>query len=131
MGFHEELKRINWKRLLDEWRSFQPEEAFKELDPEPFVKALIRPVPRFVEYLLTAKRGVDEDIAIRDLYAYLLDKRYYERLNLLHFAFHVFDQDTTLPKEVVDCTPFPHEDGIPSFRYFLDPEFYLISPDNK
>lgn len=80
----------------------------------------IRPIPRFVESFLAARKDGDKDVAVRDLYAYLLDKRYFERLNLLHFAFNIFDEDSSLPKDIIDRTPLPHEDGMPNFRHSLD-----------
>lgn len=58
----------------------------------------------------------------------LLDLRYDQRLNRLHFAFNVFDDDSPLPREISDRTPFPHEDGYPLFRYFGDPEFDMEVP---
>ena len=119
MSLQEELNRIDWDRLMREWKSFVAEDSFRELDPKPFVQALIRPVPWFVEKFLSARNNIERDITIRDLYAYLLDKRYFERLNLLHFAFHIFDEDSPLPEDVIDRTPLPHEDGIPHYRHAL------------
>ena len=95
------------------------------------MEALIRPLPYFAEKFLRARNDTDRDIAVRDLYAYLLDKRYFERLNLLHFAFHIFDEDSPLPKDVIDRTPLPHEDGIPHFSYVLNPEFKIEFSDSS
>lgn len=121
MGLEDELRQIDWGRLMREWRSFEPDSLFRDLDPAPFVRSLVKPLPRFVEAFLAAKKEADKDMVIRDLYAYLLDKRYFERLNLLHFAFCVFDDNSSLPKDIIDRTPFPHEEGIPNFRHSLDP----------
>ena len=131
MGLEEELKKIDWARLIREWKSFEPDSTFRELDPGPFVRSLIHPIPRFVEYFLVAKKDRDKDVAVRDLYAYLLDKRYFERLNLLHFAFNIFDENSSLPKDIVDRTPLPHEDGIPNFRHSLDPTYRLANPKTE
>ncbi len=92
--------------------------------------SLISPTPRFVSAFVDKRDDgeLTREERIRALYGFLLKKRYEERLNLLHFAFHVFDDEGCLPDEIVNMTPFPHEDGVPGFRYFsrggyeLDPE---------
>jgi len=38
---------------------------------------------------------------------------------------HIFDEETRLPQEIVQQTPLPHEDGVPSFRHFGEPDFSL------
>ena len=126
MGLEDELKRIEWQRLMGEWKSFEPDKVFKKLDPVPFTKALIHPIPRFVELFLSARKDRDKDLAARNLYAFLLDKRYFERLNLLHFAFHIFEEQSPLPKEIIARTPFPHEESIPNFRYSLSSRSILV-----
>ena len=117
MSLENELKQIDWDSLIAEWRAFDIEDPFRQLDPAPFVKSLILPPLPFVEAFLSAREDRDRDLVVRDLYAFFLDKRYYDRLNLLYFAFHIFDENSVLPTDVVDRTPFPHEDGIPSFRH--------------
>lgn len=89
----------------------------------------IRPIPHFVESFLAARKDSDKHVAVRDPYAYLPDKRYFERLNLLHFAFNIFDEGGFLPKEVIDRTPLPHENGIPNFRHSLDPKLHIVFDD--
>lgn len=108
---------IPWNRLRDEFALFDIEGEEVSMDPGSFVRSLVVPSPPFVGYLLAARVTMkgDHASAVRDLYFYLLKKRYEERLNLLHFAFHIFDDTTGLPKEVIDQTPFPHEDGFPRF----------------
>ncbi len=79
----------------------------------PFVRSLVEPAPRFAKILL--RKAPANHAAymerVRSLYFFLLEKRYTERLNLLYFAFNIFDDDTALSDEVVNQTPFPHEKG--------------------
>ena len=90
-----------------------------------FVKSLTTPLPRFAESLLgRAKSKIPADQA-RRLYFFLLEKRYTQRLNLLYFAFDIFEDDTSLPEDVINQTPFPHEDGIPEYRHALRPGFAI------
>lgn len=112
-----DLKSIPWGRLMQEFESYVPDGGDSALPGEPFVLSLASPSPPFVEMFLERRRrgGSSHEEAVRDLYFFLLEKRYVERLNLLHFAFFIFDDSTHLPQEVVDRTPFPHEDGIPLF----------------
>jgi hypothetical protein len=119
--------RIEWRRLEEEFERFEPEAEDCLLDCPSFVRSLSDPVPGFVERFLLGKtrRGLSREEAIRALYCFLLQKRYDERLNLLHFAFHIFDEQTCLPDAIVDRTPFPHEDGTPKFRHINDPEFEI------
>jgi len=118
-------KFIDWERLFGEFDGFEPDEEVRILDASPFVDSLIKPVPHFVQCFLERKNkanpGTDE--SVKALYGFLLEKRYEERLNLIHFAFHIFDEQTELPQEIVDRTPFPHEDGIPGFTHINDPNF--------
>ncbi|MHC1744637.1 MAG: hypothetical protein AB9873_16620 [Syntrophobacteraceae bacterium] len=94
---------------------------------------MLKPLPRFVRSLLELRMGQGEDRteAARALYGFLLEKRYEERLNLLHFAFSIFDEESTLPEEIVARTPFPHEDGIPSFRYHGDADGVIVLPEDQ
>ncbi len=108
---------IPWDRLLKEFEAHVLEGDEPAFQGEPFVQSLASPSPPFVELFLDARRrhGVARDEAVRDLYFFLLKKRYDERLNLLHFAFLIFDDSSRLAPEVIERTPFPHEDGIPGF----------------
>ena len=111
--------------LAREFSAFQPDETFVSLDGEPFVTTLADPEPEFVRAFIKVRmaQGSDKTIAIRDLYAFFLEKRYYAKLNLLYFAFDVFCSKVALPDEILDMTPLPHEDGAPLFKYKLDPGF--------
>ena len=111
------LKGIPWDRLLKDFEAYTPDGEESAFQCEPFVQSLASPAPPFVEVFLDARRrlGVARDEAARELYFFLLKKRYDERLNLLHFAFLIFDDSSRLPREVVDRTPFPHEEGLPRF----------------
>ena len=124
--------RIDWQRLLKEFEGFEADADFRQFAPEAFVQALLRPVPEFVAFFLARKtrRAKGREEAVRDLYAYLLEKRYNERLNLLHFAFEIFDAPTTLPDDVVNRTPLPHEEGLPNYRHRLNPA-YRLKPDTS
>lgn len=119
--------RADWQRLLAEFDAYVPDKDFEQFDAECFVNALVTPPPEFARVFIERKRtaGAAFPEAVRALYAFLLEKRYNEKLNLLHFAFSIFD-DATLPDPVVHRTPFPHEDGFPSFRHFDNPERELI-----
>jgi hypothetical protein len=118
---------IDWQRLLQEFADFEADADIRNIAPDCFVGALVMPIPEFVDVLLAEKtrRGTDRSETVRDLYAYLLEKRYNERLNLLHFAFNVFDAATSLPEDIINRTPLPHEDGVPHYRHHLDPTFRL------
>ena len=118
---------IDWQELLSEFEIFDPGTEFAQIDPDVFVHSLVDPVPEFVETLLQRrlKRGGDRQAAVRDLYLFLLEKRYNQRINLLHFAFEIFDDRTSLPQEVIDHTPLPHEDGRPNFRLRFDPDYKI------
>ena len=111
-------QKIDWQRLLTEFEVFRPSDEISRFEPLEFVSSLTDPAPGFVGVFLEKKlkAGGSRDEAVRDLYAYLLEKRYSERLNLLHFAFEIFDGATCLPPNVIDQTPLPHEDGIPNYR---------------
>jgi len=127
MGTRKEYEAIDWKRLLAEFEVFGPDDEFKQIDTDAFVCSLVDPVPEFVEVFLSSKieRGINRDQAVRDLYGFLLEKRYNERLNLLYFPFEILDDNTYLPEEIINRTPFPHEDGTPKFRHRLNPDFKL------
>jgi len=116
---------IDWVRMLDEFVAFELSDDFRHLDPASFEGSLLNPAPRFVEAFIERKirMGGSRNEIVKALYFYLLQKRYEQRMNLLHFAFHIFDEHTFLPDEVIAQTPFPHEDGIPSFRHFNEPGF--------
>jgi hypothetical protein len=117
-----ELGDLDWERLFREFEGYEPEAALLGMDCAGFVDSLLEPVPEFVEAFLHRRLagGLDRSAAVRALYGFLLQKRYDERLNLLHFAFNIFDDDTGLPEEIVGQTPFPHEDGLPKFKHFRD-----------
>jgi hypothetical protein len=124
---------LHWPRLLREFKAFVPEAADRHTSAEGFVQALIQPVPKFVEVLLAVKmaEGCQRPQAVKALYFFLLEKRYQVRLNLLYFAFDVFDENDLLPEAVVNATPFPHEDGYPPYRQRLNPTFQIVAePDN-
>jgi hypothetical protein len=125
LGVH--AKTIDWERLVREFDRFEPDEETLGVDAPPFVRSLIKPVPHFVHGFLERKfkAKLSPDESVKALYFFLLEKRYEERLNLLHFAFHIFDEQTELPQEIIDRTPFPHEDGIPRFGRINDPNFCL------
>jgi hypothetical protein len=115
---------IPWNRLLIEFSGYGGDSEESTFQPHAFVESLLVPVPRFAEYFLSVRAtlGQDYDSAVRDLYFFLLKKRHEERLNLLHFVFCIFDDATHLPDDIIDRTPFPHEDGQPRFgdTTFLD-----------
>jgi hypothetical protein len=104
-------------RLSEEFSDYSPENDEGVFREDDFVDSLVTPVPPFVGFLIRKRLegGTPYGVAVRDLYFFLLKKRYEERLNLLHFAFEIFDDSSRLPKEVIDRTPFPHEDGLPRY----------------
>jgi len=118
---------IDWGLLLSEFEIFDPGAEFIQIDTSVFVRSLVDPVPEFVDVFLQRRleRGVDRKAVVRDLYVFLLEKRYNQRVNLLHFAFEIFDDKTCLPREVIDRTPLQHEDGTPNFRHRLNPDYKL------
>ena len=113
-----ESKKIDWRRLIAEFEAYRLDDDIGRHEAKRFVRSLADPVPGFVGVFLERKlkKGRTRDDAVRELYAYLLEKRYKERLNLLHFAFEIFDGATSLPPNIIDQTPLPHEDGIPNYR---------------
>jgi hypothetical protein len=122
----DEATPIDWDSLIKEFEAFEPDEEFQRVEDDLFIEALAEPAPDFVWRFL--KKSNDENNSNRtacDLYAFLLHKRYYERLNLLYFAFDLFGDHNHLPEAIVNQTPFPHEDGIPKYRHRMDPEFKL------
>ncbi|NTU47682.1 MAG: hypothetical protein HGA84_01595 [Syntrophobacteraceae bacterium] len=124
---------IEWSRLSREFDDFDTPAEECRWSCGAFVQSLVEPVPPFVEWFIERKirNGMGRGEAVRALYCFLLEKRYKERLNLLHFAFNVFDDESCLPKEIVDRTPFPHEDGTPRYRHFNDPAFLFPSRIQK
>lgn len=118
---------IDWQELLSEFEDLDPGTDFVQIDPDVFVRSLVDPVPEFVDVLLQKrlKRGNERKVVVRDLYLFLLEKRYNRRVNLLHFAFEISDDKTCLPQEVIDRTPLPHEDGMPNFRLRFDPDYKI------
>jgi len=124
-----EVEAIDWPRLFLEFAQYETPRDSRDVPAESFFSSLVSPphpfVSQFVE--IKTKQGVSQREAVRDLYHYLLQKRYEEKLNLLHFAFHIFDEETRLPDAVIGITPFPHEDGIPKFKHFSDRSLTLSS----
>jgi hypothetical protein len=118
---------IEWERLFREFHDFELAEEMRRFDAFAFARSLVSPVPDFVHAFLARKRPARIPFYddVRALYGFLLEKRYQERLNLLHFAFNIFDDETQLPQEIIDRTPFPHEDGIPRFIHINDPTFKI------
>jgi hypothetical protein len=127
MEVSDEISRIDWDGLNQEFQGFEPGEEFQEIPGHVFGDAMIKPIPDFVRRFLQTRRTQvdDQNNAVRDLYVFLLNKRYYERLNLLYFAFDIFSDETPIPEAIVNETPFPHEDGIPKYKHHMDPEFRL------
>lgn len=114
-------------QLVNEFAQFEAGEQFLSFDCKPFVLALAHPEPEFVTNFLNerTKNGADKKTAIRDLYAFFLNKRYFSKMNFLYFAFDVFCSKIELPDEVLEMTPLPHEDGVPSFKNKLSPKFKI------
>ena len=123
---------IDWEALIEEFASFELEDQASRYDASLFEQSLVDPPSEFLDAFIGRKlehrRGRAE--AVKSLYFFLLQKRYDERLNLLHFTFNIFDDTTRLPQEIIDQTPFPHEDGIPKFKYFSLPNYHL-APKKK
>lgn len=118
---------IDWNRLFREFDEFEPDEEIRGMEASAFLHSLIEPSPPFVHALVERKHQgkLNSAEAVRALYAFLLEKRYQERLNLLHFAFSIFDENTQLPQTLIDRTPFPHEEGLPCFTHINDPDFEI------
>lgn len=118
-------EKIDWESLSHEFERFETDAEFCRFESADFVRSLAEPLPEFVKRLLEKAERADRtrEETVRALYCFLLKKRYEEKINLLHFAFNIFDDDTTLPDEVVGCTLFPHEDGEPKFKYIHDDDF--------
>jgi hypothetical protein len=112
-------------QLTIAFAEFQPDETFTALRPKPFVDVMADPEPEFVTPFIKVRtdQGSDRGTAIRDLYAFFLDRRYYLKLNLLYFAFDVFCSKVALPDAILDMTPLPHEDGAPLFKHKLQPGY--------
>ncbi len=119
--------KLDLAHLVEEFSEFQPDKQFASMDGQPFVHAMSDPEPEFVVSFIREKmkKGSDRKTAIRDLYAFLLDQRYYSQINLLYFAFDVFYRDVALPEKIVDITPLPHENGAPLFKYRLLPGYKI------
>ncbi len=118
-------KEYDLKQLGKEFADFQPDVQFLSMDGKLFVHAMADPEPEFVIPFIKERmdKGGDRETAIRDLYAFFLDKRYYSRINLLFFAFDVFCSRVALPDEILEITPLPHEEGVPLFKYKLTPGY--------
>ncbi len=87
-----ETKPHDLAALVKAFSGFQPGETFSSMDGKPFVATLADPEPDFVKPFIDERMatGVEREIAIRDLYAFFLDKRYFSKINLLYFAFDLF-----------------------------------------
>ncbi len=111
--------------LVKEFADFQPDATFASMDGKPFTATMADPEPEFVKAFIKQRMatGLAKEIAIRDLYAFLLDKRYFAKINLLYFAFDIFCSKAALPDEIFDMTPLPHEEGAPLFKYKLQPGY--------
>lgn len=120
-----DTKKYDLATLVKEFSGFQPDKTFSSMDTNPFANAMADPEPDFVIPFIEKRmeKGSDRETAIRDLYAFFLDKRYYSRLNLLFFAFDVFCSRVALPDEILEMTPLPHEEGVPLFKYKLQPGY--------
>ena len=117
---------IDLDELISEFAEFRlNDDAFK-YESSLFVRCLRAPLPQFATSLLgpAAESKIHAD-GVRRLYFFLLEKRYTQRLNLLYFAFDIFEDDVPLPEDVINQTPFPHEDGIPKYRHVLSPGFAI------
>ncbi len=116
---------IDWNTLIDEFKGFEPDREAHGVNCEPFIRSLVSPTPQFVRVLLENRFRNDalHPEQVKILFFFLLQKRYTDRLNLLHFAFNLFDDDCCLPAEIVEQIPFPHEDGIPRYVLRLDPAY--------
>jgi hypothetical protein len=121
-----EIAGIDLDVLISEFAEFRLNDDGFKYESSLFVRSLTTPLPRFAEKLLgrTAKSKIHAD-QVRRLYFFLLEKRYTQRLNLLYFAFDIFEDDALLPEDVINQTPFPHEDGIPGYRHALRPGFAI------
>jgi len=116
---------IDFESLVLEFAGFAMDEADLRHDSGLFVRSLTAPVPRFAERLLGPPDASDDYAdRVRGLYFFLLEKRYTQRLNLLYFAFDIFDE-SCLPDDVINRTPFPHEDGVPKYGNALKPDFSI------
>lgn len=121
-----EMGEINFSGMIPEFAEFRLDEKSLKYESALFVRSLAAPRPRFVENLLGPAANSEEYAdRVKGLYFYLLEKRYAHRFNLLYFAFDVFEDDTALPEEVVNQTPFPHEDGAPRYANALKPGFAI------
>ncbi|MEJ5364928.1 MAG: hypothetical protein WHS86_07500 [Desulfosoma sp.] len=111
--------KIPWQALKAAFQDFEPDPEWLRFPAQAFQASLIQPAPPFVQHWLEARAAKDPDrhSAVRALYAFLLEQRYTRKLNLLYFAFDLFEETTALPEEVIARTPYPHEDGVPAFRY--------------
>ncbi len=119
--------------MLNEFDTFESDEELRQFEPCFFIHSMINPVPEFVDFFLAKKieKGIDRKNAVRDLYGFLLKKRYDERLNLLYFAFEIFDNNTFLPEKIINLTPLPHEDGVPRYNCPLESEVLIPSHSNS
>jgi len=81
-------KEFDLSQLVEEFAEFQPDKSSLSMDGKPLVHAMADLEPEFVIPFIKEKmdKGGDKETAIHDLYAFLFDKRYYSRLDLLYFA---------------------------------------------
>jgi hypothetical protein len=116
---------IDWGALVEDFEEFELDGEALKIQGEPFALSLVSPLPRFVRFFLEGKFKDDshDPERVKVLFFFLLNKRYTDRINLLHFAFNIFDDDCHLPDELVAQVPFPHEDGVPRYAFRLDPNY--------
>lgn len=123
---HSDKFEIDFDLMIPEFAEFRMDEKSLHYESALFVRSLAAPAPRFVEKLLGAEaNSAAYADGVRRLYFFLLEKRYAQRLNLLYFAFNIFEDDASLPEEVINQTPFPHEDGAPGYGNALKPGFVI------
>ena len=130
---HPKTSAIDWARLTAEFLAYDVPAEMAGHNAHVFEEALLKPLPRFAQTLLdrrVAHFGSFSE-AVRALYGFLLEKRYEERFNLLHFAFSIFDEESPLPEDIVARTPFPHEDGIPSYRHHGNADSVICMPEDQ
>ena len=119
-----DMSDIDFDGLISEFAEFRLDDSSFRYENGIFVRSLVTPLPNFAGHFLgpaaNSSTFADE---VRRLYFFLLEKRYAQRLNLLYFIFDIFEDNSSLPEDVINQTPFPHEDGIPAYRHALRPGF--------
>jgi hypothetical protein len=100
---------FDWNLLIQEFERFETEKDLRRLAPHFFVRALIRPLPEFVEPFLSVRlrRAADRGEAVRDLYGFLVEKRYYEKMNLLYFVLRSSMTTPPCPRRSSIARPCP------------------------